>query len=131
MLSVLRISNFAVIEEVEVAFGPGLTVLTGETGAGKSILVDALGLLMGGRADAEVAGESLAKSLIERTEQCSALLAENANLRRVNVGYSKDLKACDEKLRENALKVLEHDIALKNLEAAIREMRGEHRAIML
>nr|WP_249351453.1 DNA repair protein RecN [Corallococcus exiguus] len=50
----LRISNVAVIEEVEVAFGAGLTVLTGETGAGKSILVDALGLLLGGRADADV-----------------------------------------------------------------------------
>ena len=48
----LRISNVAVIEEVEVTFGAGLTVLTGETGAGKSILVDALGLLLGGRADA-------------------------------------------------------------------------------
>jgi len=50
----LRISNVAVIEEVEVGFGAGLTVLTGETGAGKSILVDALGLLLGGRADADV-----------------------------------------------------------------------------
>ncbi|RKH04458.1 DNA repair protein RecN [Corallococcus praedator] len=54
MLLGLRISNVAVIEEVEVAFGAGLTVLTGETGAGKSILVDALGLLLGGRADADV-----------------------------------------------------------------------------
>ncbi|HYH96741.1 DNA repair protein RecN [Hyalangium sp.] len=54
MLLGLRISNVAVIEEVEVGFGAGLTVLTGETGAGKSILVDALGLLLGGRADADV-----------------------------------------------------------------------------
>lgn len=54
MLLGLRISNVAVIEEVEVAFGAGLTVLTGETGAGKSILVDALSLLLGGRADADV-----------------------------------------------------------------------------
>ena len=54
MLLALRIAHFAVIEEAEVGFGAGLTVLTGETGAGKSILVDALGLLLGGRADAEV-----------------------------------------------------------------------------
>lgn len=53
MLEALRITNLAVVEEVEVAFGPGMTVLTGETGAGKSILVDAVGLLLGGRADAD------------------------------------------------------------------------------
>ena len=50
MLTVLRISGFALIDEVEIPFGPGLTVITGETGAGKSILVAALGLLRGGRA---------------------------------------------------------------------------------
>jgi DNA repair protein RecN (Recombination protein N) len=54
MLLGLKISNIAVIDEVEVSFGPGLTVLTGETGAGKSILIDSLGLLMGGRASADV-----------------------------------------------------------------------------
>jgi DNA repair protein RecN (Recombination protein N) len=54
MLTLLRISGFALIDELEIAFGPGLTVVTGETGAGKSILVDALGLLRGGRAAAEL-----------------------------------------------------------------------------
>jgi DNA repair protein RecN (Recombination protein N) len=53
MIGVLRISGFALIDELELALGPGLTVITGETGAGKSILVDALGLLRGGRASAE------------------------------------------------------------------------------
>ncbi len=50
MLSFLRISGLALIEELELPLGPGFTVITGETGAGKSILVDALGLLRGGRA---------------------------------------------------------------------------------
>ncbi len=50
MLSVLRVKSFAIIDEVEVALGPGLNVVTGETGAGKSILVSALHLLLGARA---------------------------------------------------------------------------------
>jgi DNA repair protein RecN (Recombination protein N) len=54
VLSVLRISGFALIDELELELGPGLTVITGETGAGKSIIVEALGLLRGGRASAEL-----------------------------------------------------------------------------
>src|SRR3954469_15274159 len=54
MLTVLRISGFALIDELELELGPGLTVITGETGAGKSIIVEALGLLRGGRASAEL-----------------------------------------------------------------------------
>lgn len=51
MLEELRISNFAVIDELELTFGAGFNVITGETGAGKSILVDAVELLLGGKAD--------------------------------------------------------------------------------
>ncbi|WP_223644149.1 DNA repair protein RecN [Corallococcus sp. EGB] len=80
MLLGLRISNVAVIEEVEVAFGAGLTVLTGETGAGKSILVDALGLLLGGRADADVirAGceDAAVEGVFARTPVLAARLEE-------------------------------------------------------
>jgi DNA repair protein RecN (Recombination protein N) len=54
MLTHLRIAGFALIDEVELALGPGMTVITGETGAGKSILVDAMGLLRGARAGADV-----------------------------------------------------------------------------
>jgi DNA repair protein RecN (Recombination protein N) len=54
MLRFLSIRRLAVIDSVEVEFGPGLNVLTGETGAGKSILVGAVGLLLGGRASGEL-----------------------------------------------------------------------------
>src|SRR5579863_7138668 len=50
MLVELRAENYAVIDHAIAVFGPGLNLLTGETGAGKSILVDALALLMGGKA---------------------------------------------------------------------------------
>ena len=52
MLTVLSIRDVVLIERLDLAFGPGLTVLTGETGAGKSILLDSLGLALGARADA-------------------------------------------------------------------------------
>src|SRR5687767_428474 len=54
MLRFLRIEHLAVIDEVQVELEPGLNVLTGETGAGKSMLVEAVGLLMGGRASADL-----------------------------------------------------------------------------
>ncbi len=80
MLMSLRLKNFAVMEESEVGFGAGLTVLTGETGAGKSILIDALGLLVGGRAEADViragADEASMDAIFARTEPLAARLAE-------------------------------------------------------
>ncbi|HEY2031001.1 MAG TPA: AAA family ATPase, partial [Myxococcales bacterium] len=53
MLELLTVRAFAIIEELSVQFAPGFNVLTGETGAGKSILVDALHLILGGRAQAD------------------------------------------------------------------------------
>ncbi len=61
MLKTLRIRNLVTIEDLSVDFGPGLNVLTGETGAGKSILVDALGLIAGDRGDG-----SLVRALSDR-----------------------------------------------------------------
>lgn len=51
MLTELRIHNFAIIDKLDLNFGPGLIILTGETGAGKSIILDAVVMLIGGRAD--------------------------------------------------------------------------------
>ena len=57
MLAAITIRNFAIIDELEVEFDRGMTVLSGETGAGKSILVDALNLILGDRADADAVRE--------------------------------------------------------------------------
>ena len=53
MLMHLRIRDFAIIDAAELEFQPGFTVITGETGAGKSIIVDALSLVLGGRGSSD------------------------------------------------------------------------------
>src|SRR5215217_220643 len=65
MLRFLRIRNLAVIESVEVEFEPGFNVLTGETGAGKSILVEAVGLLLGARASSDLVRTGETQATIE------------------------------------------------------------------
>jgi len=62
MLRALGIRDYVIVERVDIEFGAGFTVLTGETGAGKSILVDAIELLMGGRADAAAVREGAARA---------------------------------------------------------------------
>jgi DNA repair protein RecN (Recombination protein N) len=67
MLTYLQIRDFAIIDSIELELRPGLTVLTGETGAGKSILVDALQLIAGGRAGAEVVRHGAERAEISAT----------------------------------------------------------------
>jgi len=64
MLVSLAIRNFVIVDELDLEFGPGFTVLTGETGAGKSILIDALLLALGERGDADVVREGAARAEI-------------------------------------------------------------------
>ena len=66
MLTHLQVRNLAIVDEVEVEPGRGMTAMTGETGAGKSILVDALGLVLGDRADTLTAIVFLLRPLIIR-----------------------------------------------------------------
>ncbi len=64
MLQYLHIENFAIIEKLELDFQQGLTVVTGETGAGKSIIMDALGMVLGDRADSSVVPPGSNKAII-------------------------------------------------------------------
>ncbi len=65
MLTNLRIENFAIIDRLELDLGPGLVILTGETGAGKSIILDAVEMLVGGRADATVLRSGAERAVVE------------------------------------------------------------------
>lgn len=65
MITDLHISNYALIDSIDLTFGPGLNIITGETGAGKSIILGALALLLGGRADTRTITDTSKKSVIE------------------------------------------------------------------
>ena len=65
MLESLHISNYALIDLIDIDFHPGFNVITGETGAGKSIILGALSLLLGARADTRVVTDPETKSVIE------------------------------------------------------------------
>jgi DNA repair protein RecN (Recombination protein N) len=67
MLTRLSIQNYAIIDEIDITISPNFTVITGETGAGKSILVGALSLILGNRADTSVLGSNEKKCVIEGT----------------------------------------------------------------
>ena len=81
MLLELRAENYAVIDRAVATFGVGLNLLTGETGAGKSILIDALALLLGGKASADVVRHGEEKAVVgcvfEMTPGAAAILEEN------------------------------------------------------
>src|SRR5258708_37266850 len=65
MLCEIRIENFAIIERLEVHFDEGFNFITGETGAGKSIIIDAVDLLLGGRADTDFVRAGAERAVIE------------------------------------------------------------------
>lgn len=81
MLRSLRIKNIVLIDEAEIEFGEGFTALTGETGAGKSILLDALGLALGGKADARLVRQGEAQASVSAeftmTREAAEFLREN------------------------------------------------------
>lgn len=83
MIEKLYVNNFALIDELEVDFGPGLNVLSGETGAGKSIIIGSLNFVLGGKADKDII-----KSGCDMTEASVLIYVDNDELK-------KELENCD------------------------------------
>ncbi|RME81790.1 MAG: DNA repair protein RecN [Caldilineae bacterium] len=81
MLSELRVRNFAIIDDLHVRFHPGFNVLTGETGAGKSIIIDAIELLLGARSSQEMVRAGEDRASIEGIFELSGEIAENIQKR--------------------------------------------------
>ncbi|MEX2528547.1 MAG: DNA repair protein RecN [Gemmatimonadota bacterium] len=101
MLLELRIRDYAVVQDLTLELGPGLNALTGETGAGKSILVGALSLLLGERASSEVVRPGATRALVEGVFSLEGLPQVDATLERL--GFP----------REDGLLILRREVALE------------------
>src|SRR5881396_3553766 len=115
MLRFLKISHFAVIDAIEVEFEPGFNVLTGETGAGKSILVEAVGLLLGGRASADLV----------RTGEESAAVEAIFDSRGDEMIVRREITA-QGRSRAFINGALATATALKDLSGRLIELHGQH-----
>jgi DNA repair protein RecN (Recombination protein N) len=116
MLRTLRIRNLAVIEAVEVELDPGFTALTGETGAGKSILVEAVGLLLGGRASSDLVRTGTDAAVIEAVfEQPDG---REVLIRREITASGRSRSFVDGQLATAAL--------LRDVSADLVELHGQH-----
>ncbi len=90
MLRELAIRNIALVEEVRAEFGPGLTALTGETGAGKSIVIDALALALGARSDPDLIRTGAAEAAVEAAFEVSEIPAVLAALAEAGLQAPED-----------------------------------------
>ena len=93
MLTTLIIKDFAIIDALEISFDDGMSVLTGETGAGKSIIIDALNLLLGGRATTDVIRAGKDKAVVEGSFELDGAWGANARQRldALDIGHDDEL----------------------------------------
>ena len=134
MLTQLSIRNIVLIEALDLAFGPGLGVLTGETGAGKSILLDALGLVLGNRADSGLVRAGADKASATGTFEFAALppaLAEALDDAEVEIEPGEPLIVRRSLKADGGSKAFVNDqpvgvALLRQLAASLVELHGQH-----
>jgi DNA repair protein RecN (Recombination protein N) len=118
MLRFLRIEHLAVIEALEVEFSPGLNILTGETGAGKSMLVEAVGLLMGGRTSADLIRTGESQAIVQAQFDVPGSPGGELVVRREITSQGRSRAFANETLVTAA--------ALKDRTALLVELHGQH-----
>lgn len=135
MLQTLRLKNFAVVEEAEINVSAGLTAVTGETGAGKSMLIDALGALVGGRVGVEViragAEEALVEGVFTATPALKARL-ETAGIE--NAGDEVGVRRCISRSGRSRVHVNGSLVTvggLQRLLGGLVEVAGQHEHLAL
>src|SRR5690349_5751397 len=117
MLRFLSIRNLAVIDRLELEFEPGLTVLTGETGAGKSIMVGAVGLLVGGRASGD---------LVRTGEEQAAIEAVFEDADGEELIVRREISATTGRSRAFINGALASSAALREAAARLVDLHGQH-----
>ena len=115
MLRKLKVQNFAIIEDIELDFKSGLTVLTGETGAGKSLIIDCIGLLLGERAASEMIRQGEEKATVEGVfDNDSPLL--RATLEKLNIPFGGELDVKRTiSTQRNVVKINNETVSLNDL----------------
>jgi len=131
MLKTLYIKDYALIEKISVEFGEGLNIILGETGAGKSILIGALGLLVGDRASSEVIRGGAKKSIIEGVFDISHLPKIKEYLDKIDIDFEDELIVRREISVKGSNRIFLNDtpvtlLDIKTLGEMLVDMHGQH-----
>ncbi|KAA8433241.1 DNA repair protein RecN [Weissella sagaensis] len=138
MLQELSIQNFAIIPKLNISFEPGMTVLTGETGAGKSIIIDAVGLLTGGRGSQDYIRQGADKSVLQGLIDVEPNEALQSVLESLGIPLEDNQLLIHRELHRNGRNVIRvnnvlvNATALKSLGRHLVDIHGqnEHQALM-
>ncbi len=131
MLKSLFIKNYALIDELTVHFSNGLVIITGETGVGKSIIIDALGLIIGERASTEVVRTGTEKAVVEGTFDITANKKLQSLLRENEIEFSDELIIRREISSKGTNRCIVNDSAiplavLKRIGELLVDLHGQH-----
>ncbi|MCF7926145.1 MAG: DNA repair protein RecN [Candidatus Izimaplasma sp.] len=118
MLTYLSVKNFAIIENIDLNFKPGMTALTGETGAGKSLLIDAIGLLLGDRAASDVVRTNESKAIVKGIFTFKNDTIANI-LKELDIDYDDN----EIKIRRQITKSNNNTIKVNNQTITLRDLR--------